>query len=110
MQITIQHFNGCPHWLATTERLSRAVEDTGVDADVRLQLVNTPEAATAHHFRGSPTVLIDGVDPFADPDAPVGLSCRVYVTPEGMAGSPTVEQLTEAITTRDPELQRIGLF
>ena len=98
MHITIQHFNGCPHWLTTAERLSRAVEDTGVNADVRLQLVSTPEAAAASGFRGSPTVLIDGVDPFADPDAPVGLSCRVYATPAGMAGSPTIEQLTEAIT------------
>jgi len=26
------------------------------------------------------------------------LSCRVYATPAGMAGSPTIEQLTEAIT------------
>jgi hypothetical protein len=38
-------------------------------------------------------MLINGVDPFADPDAPVGLSCRVYRTDDGPAGSPTVEQL-----------------
>jgi hypothetical protein len=48
-------------------------------------------------FRGSPTVLVDGRDPFADRQAPVGLSCRVYSTPEGLAGAPTVAQLIEVL-------------
>ena len=55
--------------------------------------VTTPEQAQSTGFRGSPTVLVDGRDPFADPDAPVGLSCRVYRTDAGLAGAPTVEQL-----------------
>jgi len=41
---------------------------------------------------------VDGVDIFADADAPVGLSCRVYQTPDGPAGSPTLEQLRAAMT------------
>ena len=98
MEITLQHFNDCPNWLDTMERIERVVETTGIDADVRVQLVNTPEAAQAHNFRGSPTILIDGNDPFANPDAPVGLSCRVYLTPDGMAGSPTVDQITDVLT------------
>ena len=98
MRITVQHFNDCPHWLTTTERLERVLEATGIDAEVRLQLVNTTEAAAAHDFRGSPTVLINGTDPVADPNAPVGLSCRIYSTPEGPSGSPTINQLTQAIT------------
>ena len=98
MEITLQHFNDCPNWLDTMERIERVVETTGIDADVRVQLVNTPEAAQAHNFRGSPTILVDGKDPFANPDAPVGLSCRVYLTPDGMAGSPTVDQITDVLT------------
>jgi hypothetical protein len=100
VQITIQHFNDCPNWLVTTERIERAIEAAGVDAEVRLQLITTPEAAEANNFRGSPTILVNGLDPFANPDAPVGLSCRVYATPVGMAGSPTRDQLTQAITSR----------
>lgn len=102
VNITVQHFNDCPNWLTTVERVAIAVENTDLDATVTLQLINTPEAAEAHHFRGSPTLLIDGVDPFADPDAPVGLSCRVYQTPEGLAGSPTLEQITTALTGTHP--------
>ena len=59
--------------------------------------VTTPKEADRVGFRGSASVLVGGVDPFADPDAPVGLSCRVYQTPDGMAGSPTLEQLHRAL-------------
>jgi type IV secretory pathway TraG/TraD family ATPase VirD4 len=56
-----------------------------------------PEDAERLGFIGSPTVLVDGSDPFATPGAPIGLACRVYVTPEGLAGSPTLDQLMEAL-------------
>ncbi len=59
--------------------------------------VETAEDAERLGFIGSPTVLIDGSDPFAAPGSPVGLACRLYVTPEGLAGSPTVDQLAEVL-------------
>ena len=61
------------------------------------QLIETPEAAEQYGFRGSPTIIIDGSDPFADPDAPIGLSCRVYATEDGYAGSPSLDQLRAAL-------------
>ena len=76
------------------------IDHLGLDVDVHHQLIETPEAAAEHEFRGSPTVLIDGVDPFADPGAPIGLSCRVYETEAGFAGSPTLGQLEAAIDAR----------
>ena len=57
------------------------------------RLVRTEEEAERVSFRGSPTILIDGVDPFAEGDEPIGLSCRIYRTPDGYAGSPTLEQI-----------------
>jgi len=30
---------------------------------------------------------------------PVGLSCRIYQTPDGAAGSPTLQQLRELMTS-----------
>jgi hypothetical protein len=51
-------------------------------------VVDTPEEAERTGFRGSPSILINGVDPFADSDDPVGLSCRVYQTPEGPGHRP----------------------
>ncbi len=43
--------------------------------------------------RRSPTVLVDGRDPLADPDPPIGLSCRAHRTAAGSAGAPTVQTL-----------------
>lgn len=102
VRITVQHFNGCPHWPETVERIERVVEADGLAAEVRLQLVNSQHAAEALSFRGSPTVLVNGVDPFADPDSLVGLACRVYTTPDGLAGLPTASQLSEAKRSQQP--------
>lgn len=60
---------------------------------VERRLVSTVEEAEAARFRGSPTILIDGEDPFASGDELFGLACRLYQTPHGPAGSPTTEQL-----------------
>lgn len=97
MEITLQYFDDCPNWKVTDAHLRTLISDHGLDATVSYQLVDTPEAANEQGFRGSPTVLIDGFDPFADRAAPVGLSCRVYQTEQGPAGSPTLNQLEAAI-------------
>ncbi len=59
--------------------------------------VTTPEWAEAHCFQGSPTVLIDGADPFANPERGVGSFGRAYGTEQGLTGSPTLEQLLEVL-------------
>ena len=99
MEITLQYFDGCPSW-KEVEAHFKALESEGVDLTIAYQLIETPEAAAEAGFRGSPTILIDGVDPFADPDAPVGLSCRVYRTDDGFVGSPSLDQLRTAIGER----------
>ncbi len=98
MDVTLLYIGGCPHWQIADERLREALVLAGRgDMHVRHRLVTTPEQAEAAGFRGSPSVLVDGRDPFAAPDAPVGLSCRVYVTEAGLAGAPTVHELLVAL-------------
>lgn len=94
--VTIQHVAGCPNWQLADERVRLAV---GARADVRVvhQLVQTEEQARELGFTGSPTILIDGVDPFADPGRPAGLACRVYPTAAGLAGAPELEQLARVL-------------
>lgn len=97
MNVTLLYFDECPHWKITDSYLRQLVSE--IDGlTIRYQLVDTPEAAERFGFRGSPSVLLEGVDPFASADAPVGLSCRVYQTPAGPAGSPTLEQLRSVLT------------
>ncbi len=98
MKITLRYFDGCPNWRIAEERLRAALADVGLkDAEVALERVGTHEEALGLGFRGSPTVLIDGRDPFADERADIGLACRVYVTPEGLQGAPTFDQLRAAL-------------
>ena len=96
--VSLQFFDGCPNWRVADERLRQALARAGrPDTPIEYRTITTPEQAEELRFRGSPTVLVDGRDPFLDHDAPVGLSCRVYRTDGGLAGSPTVEQLVEAL-------------
>ena len=99
MEITLQYFDGCPNWEVLDRRLAELLDGRS-DIRVTRQLVEAAEDAERLGFHGSPTVLVDGVDPFADEHAPVGLACRVFSTPAGLGGSPTVEQLREAISGR----------
>lgn len=94
--LTVQYFDGCPNWRLLDERLRELIDGRG-DLDLQHERVETEEQAQQAKFRGSPTLLVDGVDPFAVGDEPVGLSCRVYDTPDGPAGMPTTEQLRAAL-------------
>ena len=96
MDITLLYFEDCPNWKVADERLSLVAAER---ADIRLtrHLVETPEEAERTRFHGSPSILRDGVDVFAEPGAAVGLSCRRYLTPDGYEGAPTLEQLRTAL-------------
>lgn len=90
-EVTLLYFDGCPSWQTADVRLRALADELGLD--LRHQKVETAEAAEAFSFRGSPTILVDGKDVFAEGHEPVGLACRIYQTPDGPAGSPTLEQL-----------------
>ncbi|MCB2412423.1 thioredoxin family protein [Demequina sp. TTPB684] len=96
MNITLQYFDGCPNWKIADERLAVLAAERP-DLGIRHQNVETGEDAERVGFHGSPTILIDGMDPFAHADASVGLACRIYETPQGPAGAPTLEQLRQAV-------------
>ena len=96
MRVELWYFDDCPNWRVADERLTRLAGDLGFDYSTRL--VDTPEEAEVLQFRGSPSVIVDGVDAFAVGTEPVGLSCRIYPTPDGPAGSPTVDQLRRALS------------
>lgn len=93
MDVRLLYFDGCPNWQETDDRLREALARLGQQVSPTYVKVSTAEDAERLSFRGSPTILVNGTDPFADDSAPVGLSCRVFRTPEGLRGAPTVEQL-----------------
>ena len=93
--MTLLYFDGCPSWQTADERLSALADEVGFTLTRRS--VATPEDAERLAFRGSPSILVDGRDSFAEGNEPVGMSCRVYQTPDGPAGVPTVAQLRAAL-------------
>jgi hypothetical protein len=86
--LELLYSESCPHWRLAAERL----------ATVEHREVTTNEQAVAVGFHGSPTILIDRRDPFAAGNEPTGLACRIYTTPDGPAGSPTLDQLRAALS------------
>jgi hypothetical protein len=99
MVVTLQYFTGCPSWQVADERLAQLATERP-DLTVRYQLVETVEDAERVGFHGSPSIVVDGVDVFDGPDAGVGLACRLYQTPDGPAGAPTLDQLRAALASR----------
>ncbi|MGC0420901.1 DsbA family protein [Embleya sp. AB8] len=98
MEIEILVVPDCPHERPTAERLRAALDELGLGATAfATRVVADPAEAERIGFSGSPTVLIDGRDPFAEPGRVPGLACRVYRTPDGPAGAPTVEQLRRVV-------------
>ncbi|SRR6266508_29461 len=95
VRVEVLYFEGCPHWQTTADRLTALQAEMGFE--LRRQPVATLEEAERLGFRGSPTIRVNGVDPFAPDDAPIGFACRIYETPAGPAGSPTIEQLRKVI-------------
>ena len=96
MDVSLLYFDDCPNWKIAARRLDAiAAESPGVVVSHRR--VETLEDAERLRFLGLPSILVDGVDVFAGPGSSVGLSCRIYRTPDGMAGVPSLEQLRGAL-------------
>ena len=97
MEIELLIVPGCPQEAAAAELITTAVADTGVHARVTHTLITSLDQARRRGFAGSPTILINGSDPFADPAAPAAMACRLYPTPEGLRGVPALRDLHQAL-------------
>lgn len=98
MDIEILLVADCPNGKPAAERLRAALDSLGLsDTTVTHRLVADQGEAEELGFTGSPTILINGRDPFAEAGRTPGLACRVYPTPEGLAGLPSLDQLRQAL-------------
>ncbi|MER5910378.1 hypothetical protein ABT124_07705 [Streptomyces sp. NPDC001982] len=96
MRITVLAVPDCPNAPVIEERIVRALDGRGADMET-VEVANQEQAARLG-MTGSPTVLIDGVDPFAVAGAPASVSCRLYRGPDGRAeGAPSVADLQRAL-------------
>jgi hypothetical protein len=101
VEVRIVYFDGCPSWRTANERLREALTQAGhADAPVGLIRVESEAEAAAAGFAGSPTILGERTRLVPGAAVPDGLACHLYSTSAGLAGSPTIEELTAALTDR----------
>lgn len=133
MQVKILYFNGCPNWQTAADRVRTVLAELG-RADVAVQVDDVHK--TSHlslAWAGSPTVLLNGRDPFAAADEPLpvwkerrfgppsaGLAidggrhpvpardaCRIYMTEAGFEAAPSLDQLRTTLTQALKEQRNI---
>ncbi|MFI8435551.1 thioredoxin family protein [Streptomyces sp. NPDC079020] len=96
MRITVLTVPGCPNAPLALSRVTAAL--AGRKAEVELVEVHDEAQAAERGMNGSPTVLLDGVDPFAPAGAVPSVSCRLYREGDGaVAGAPGVAALRAAL-------------
>lgn len=79
------------------ERLKQALGLIDDSTPIESLQVESQEEDERLRFAGSPSILVDGTDPFGSLAPSFGLTCRVYSTPDGPAGSPKVVQLADVL-------------
>jgi hypothetical protein len=102
MDVTVLAIAGCPHATLLEERLAVALAG-GPPAVIIRRVITGPGEAARAGLHGSPTVLLDGWDPFAAPGQPASMSCRLYDNGAGrLEGAPSVGRLRQAIGRAGP--------
>jgi hypothetical protein len=97
MRITVLAVPDCPNAPVAVGRITAAL--AGRPASVELVEVAGEAEATRLGMTGSPTILLDGVDPFAAAGAAASVSCRIYRGSDGTAEhAPSVQDLTAALS------------
>jgi hypothetical protein len=95
MRLQVLHVPDCAGAATLTARLAQLV---GGDTDIEHQVVSDLDQATMLRMTGSPTLLIDGADPFAVDGLPPSLSCRLYRDENGLVSrAPSLAQLRAAL-------------
>jgi hypothetical protein len=97
MDLILLSVPACPNAALFEERLAVAMA-WRPGAVMRRRVIADEQDAAQAGMHGSPTLLIDGVDPFAAPEEAPSLSCRLYRDAAGRPDrAPSVEALRQAL-------------
>ncbi|NIK54655.1 hypothetical protein [Kribbella shirazensis] len=107
MRLEVLHVPECPNVAPMLDRLALVT-----DVPVTTRMIDTDADAVRFGMVGSPTLLVDGVDPFVSVDddeecACTTLSCRLYRDEAGrIVPAPSVGQLRKANRRSRPAATR----
>lgn len=100
--IEILYIDGCPNHDGLETRIRSLLAAAGIEETIISRPIESDQQARAERFLGSPTVLVHGVD--VDPGAAsreaYGLTCRLYVTDDGLRGTPPDQWIINTLQGR----------
>jgi hypothetical protein len=97
MHLTVLTTPDCPNAPVLEDRLA-AVLEGWAGVTVSRQVICDEGEAARWGMHGSPTLLLDGADPFAVAGQPTSVACRLYRDDGGpVSGAPSVGQLRQVI-------------
>ncbi|HEY6073265.1 MAG TPA: hypothetical protein VIV15_07720 [Anaerolineales bacterium] len=97
MKIQLLYFTGCPSWQQAIGNLEAALKEEDITAEPELIRVDSESEADRLKFLGSPHFRVNGVDLWPEKRDQYALNCRLYPTPEGMRGVPTVPMIVQQL-------------
>jgi len=97
--VEVLSFAGCPNRDPAIALVQAVIDESQVDAELRVIDVEDESRARELRFLGSPTIKINGrdIEPGADTRRDYSLSCRVYRTEAGLRGQPDGRWLRETL-------------
>ncbi|MGF1429269.1 alkylmercury lyase family protein [Kitasatospora sp. LaBMicrA B282] len=109
MRVELLTVPDCPNGPVLEDRLA-SVLARRPEVEVVRHVVRDEAEAARRGMHGSPTVLVDGRDPFAAPGTPTGFACRLYRGSDGTVdGAPRVEDLRRALGIEPTSTDRADL-
>jgi hypothetical protein len=97
MELTVLAVPDCPNVAVLQQRLAEVLADwPGVTMQWRV-IADVADAAR-WRMHGSPTLLVNGHDPFGEAGAGPAMACRMYRAADGsLDGAPSVAALRQAL-------------
>ena len=97
VELTVLAVPGCPSVPLLERRLADALAG-GPPVTVRRRVIADVAEAARWRMHGSPTLLVNGHDPFAQAGSCPALACRMYRAADGsLDGAPSVLALRQAL-------------
>ncbi|MFD0364337.1 alkylmercury lyase family protein [Nocardia sp. GCM10030253] len=98
MKLEILQVPDCPNVAVLEHRIRQVTASQIGDVEIIHHVIDDPADAATAGMTGSPTLLVDGRDPFATPGLIPSLSCRLYRREDGgLEGPPSIAALRAAL-------------
>jgi hypothetical protein len=79
-----------------------------MSTQIHLIKIGSPEQANEQQFLGSPSIRVGSTDLWPDERKDYFMGCRVYPTPDGLRGYPTIEMIREKlIAYKSPDGKKV---